>query len=419
VDFNPPRGTVDFVAPRSGALRSLIESAHRVANLFGFAYVDTPGFEQTELFTRSSGESSDIVEKEMYTFEDRGGRMLTLRPEGTAPIVRAYLANRQDLPTPFKAYFVGPMWRYGRPQRGRSREFRQFDVEIIGSADPGPDVEVIACGERYLRELGLEGYHLEINSIGDGTCRPAYRQILIEYLEAQAPRLRDEHRDRFRDNPLRVLDCKDAACREVAEDAPKMTDHLCSPCREHFDAVLEGLDDEGIKHQLVPTLVRGLDYYTRTAFEWVGEALPQGQASLGGGGRYDGLAEALGGPPTPGVGFALGLEPRIFLALESEGRLPQPDGVDCFVVTVGPGGSARGRDLLRTLRGAGVSADASFGDRPLKAQLRMADRVGARYALIVGEQEAAAGTVTVRRLEDGRQQTIPATDVATWISQQA
>src|SRR5207253_6258992 len=183
-------------------------------------------------------------------------------------------------------YFTGPMWRYGRPQTGRGREFRQFDVEVIGTADPSADVEVIACGERYFQDLGLEARRLEINSIGDENCRPQYRRVLLEYLEAQAPRLRDEHRERFRDNPLRVLDCKDEACREVAEDAPKITDYLDDACREHFDAVLAGLGKEGIDHLVVPTLVRGLDYYTRTAFEWVGEVLPPGQASLGGGGRY-------------------------------------------------------------------------------------------------------------------------------------
>ena len=419
MDLSPPRGTVDLVPPLSGALYEVSAAAHRVAGLFGFSYVETPAFELTELFARSSGESSDIVQKEMYTFEDRGGRSLTLRPEGTAPIVRAYLAHRNDLPTPFKAYFIGPMWRYGRPQAGRAREFRQFDVEIIGTADPSADVDVIACGERFFEELGLQGYHLEINSIGDENCRPGYREVLIEYLEGQASRLRDEHRERFRDNPLRVLDCKDEACRDVAEDAPKITDYLDDACREHFDAVLTGLDNEGIKHQVVSTLVRGLDYYTRTAFEWTGDALPPGQASLGGGGRYDGLAEVLGGSHTPGVGFALGVEPRILLALEAEGRLPQPPRVECFVVTVGPAATEHGRNLVRTLRAAGVSADASFEERPLKAQLRMADRGGARYALILGEREAAAGTVTVRRLEDGHEENVPATDVAGWISQQA
>src|SRR5947207_3025856 len=185
----------------------------------------------------------------MYTFTDRGGRLVTLRPEGTAPIVRAYLDHRQDLLTPFKAYLIGPMWRYGRPQAGRSREFRQFDVEVIGTAHPSADVEVIACGERFFHELGLQGYHLEVNSTAEENCRPRYGEVLIEYLEAQAPRLRDEHRERFRDNPLRVLDCKDPACREVAEDAPKIIDYLCEPCREHFDAVLAGLTEEGIKHQ--------------------------------------------------------------------------------------------------------------------------------------------------------------------------
>ena len=404
--------------PRSAALWELSAAAHRVARLFGFAYVETPAFEQTELFARSSGESSDVVRKEMYTFEDRGGRLVTLRPEGTAPIVRAYLEHRHDLPTPFKAYTVGPMWRYGRPQTGRAREFRQFDVEIIGAGGPAADVEVIACGERYFAELGLQGYHLEVNSIGDENCRPQYRQILIEYLEAQASRLRDEHRERFRENPLRVLDCKDEACRDVAEDAPKITDYLCGPCKEHFEAVLAALGDEGIEHRIVPTLVRGLDYYTRTAFEWVGDALSPAQNSLGGGGRYDGLAEVLGGPPTPGVGFALGVEPRILLALEAEDRLPAGGGPACFVVTFGPEAAARGRDILRALRAAGASADAALEERPLKAQLKMADRAGATFALIVGEREAEAGTVTVRRLADGHQETVPATDVATWISQQ-
>jgi histidyl-tRNA synthetase len=418
MDLSPPRGTEDFVPPRSEALREVSAVAHRVARLYGFSYVQTPAFEQTELFARSSGESSDVVRKEMYTFEDRGGRLVTLRPEGTAPIVRAYLRHGHDLPIPFKAYTVASMWRYGRPQAGRAREFRQFDVEIIGSAGPAADVEVIACGERYFAELGLEGYHLEVNSIGDENCRPQYRQILIEYLEGQAARLRDEHRERFRENPLRVLDCKDPACRDVAEDAPKITDYLCGPCKEHFEAVLGALGEEGIEHRIVPTLVRGLDYYTRTTFEWVGDALPPGQASLGGGGRYDGLAEVLGGPPTPGVGFALGIEPRILLALEAEGRSPAGGGPACFVVTFGQDAGARGRDVLRALRAAGVSADAAFEDRPLKAQLKMADRVGARFALIVGEREAGAGTVTVRRLADGHQETVPATDVATWISQQ-
>jgi len=416
VELQPPRGTTDFLPPGSESLLRLYEAAHRVARLFGFRYVETPGFEATELFARSSGESSDVVRKEMYTFKDRGGRLLTLRPEATAPIVRAYLAKRHELPSPFKAYMVGAMWRYGRPQTGRTREFRQFDVETIGAPEPAADVEVIACGDRYFRELGLRGRHLELNSIGDETCRPGYRRLLIDYLEAHQGSLRDEHRDRFRENPLRVLDCKDPACRAVAAGAPKISDHLCEPCREHFDEVQRLLKEEGIEADLVPTLVRGLDYYTRTTFEWVGDRLPEGQGSLGGGGRYDGLAEILGGPPTPGVGFALGIEPRVLLALEKEGVRAGGEALDCFVIGIGEHGREAARPLVRELRSVGLRADAALGDRPLGAQMKMADRANARFALILGEREAAAGTVTVRRLADGHQDVVPQTDVAAWLA---
>jgi histidyl-tRNA synthetase len=396
----------DFLPPRSGGLRALADAAARVAELFGYRYVETPTLEPTELFKRTAGETSDVVQKEMYTFEDRGGRQLTLRPEATAGIVRALLAHPHDLPVPFKAYTVGPMWRYGRPQSGRYREFRQFDVEVIGAPEPAADVEVIAVGDRFLRGSGLEGLRLEVNSIGDEVCRPAYREQLIAYLEDARDRLRDEHRDRFRDNPLRVLDCKDEACRAVAEGAPKISDHLCGPCAEHFGAVREGLRDEGVEFVHQPTLVRGLDYYTRTAFEFVAAALSEGQGTVCGGGRYDGLAEVLGGPPTPGVGFASGLD-RILVAVEAEGRsVPGIPRLECFVVAVGPAGEAVAGDVVRRLREAGVPAMAPFDHRSLKGQLRSADRHGARTAVIVGEREAEAGTVTLRRLDDGHQEEV-------------
>jgi histidyl-tRNA synthetase len=258
---------------------------------------------------------------------------------------------------------------------------------------------------------------LELNSIGDEACRPAYRAMLIDYLEAQSPRLRDEHRDRFRENPLRVLDCKEETCRDVAEDAPKIADHLCGPCKEHFEQVRSLLESGGVAFALVPTLVRGLDYYTRTAFEWTSPSLPPGQASLGGGGRYDGLAEVLGGPPTPGVGFALGLE-RILLTVPQPAGLGATRGPVCFVIGVGEG-QERALELVRLLRAAGVPAEAALEVRPLKAQLRMADRSGARFAVLLGERELEEGTVTVRRMHDGRQQSVPATDLAAWISGQA
>jgi histidyl-tRNA synthetase len=415
MDLSPPRGTADLLAPRSDAMRALAEAGAHLAALYGYRYVETPAFEATELFSRTSGESSDVVRKEMYTFEDKGGRFLTLRPEATAGIVRAYLANAYELPRPFKCYTLGSMWRYGRPQAGRLREFRQFDVEIIGTGQPLADVEVVALCDRYLREAGLQAVELELNSIGDEVCRPAYRQELLSYLESNRERLRDEHRERFKENPLRVLDCKDEACRSVSADAPKVSDRLCGPCASHFEGVQEGLVREGVKFAHQPTLVRGLDYYTRTAFEFLSPVLSEGQGTLCGGGRYDGLAELLGGPPTPGVGFAVGLD-RVLLALEKEGvGLPSGGGLDCFVVSIGEAAVAAAADLARTLRDAGLSTDMAFEPRPLKAQLRMADRSGARFAAIVGEREAEAGTVTVRRLEDGRQEEVARDQVFQWI----
>jgi histidyl-tRNA synthetase len=414
VDLSPPRGTQDFLPPESDRLLAVYDAAHRAASSFGYRYVETPTFESTDLFARSSGETSDVVSKEMYTFSDRGGRSLTLRPEGTAAVVRAYLANAHDLPTPFKGYYVETLFRYGRPQKGRLREFRTFGIEVIGASEPQADVDVIETGDLLLRILRsgqpvLEGVELQLNSIGDEVCRPAYRELLIAYLEANEERLRDEHRGRFRDNPLRVLDCKDDACREVSKDAPRLIDHLCEPCAEHFAAVRAGLDEARIGYTLVPTLVRGLDYYTRTAFEFVSPSLGPSQGTVLGGGRYDGLAKALGGPATPGVGFGSGVE-RLLLGLGSEwdprfsaaagGRHP---GLWFFVVSVGDRTARYARSVARTLRGAlgERSVDAAFGDRPLKAQLRMANRAASAYAVIVGDLEMESGTVTLRRMHDG------------------
>jgi histidyl-tRNA synthetase len=294
------------------------------------------------------------------------------------------------------------MYRYGRPQAGRYREHRQFGVEIIGAPEPPADVEVIAVGDRFLRDLGLSRYEIQLNTVGDENCRPAYREELLGYLRANRERLRDEHRDRFEVNPLRVLDCKDDACREVTAGAPKLIDRLCDPCREHFEAAQAGLEAEGLKPVLVPTMVRGLDYYTRTAFEFVSQVLSEAQATLFGGGRYDGLAEALGGPRVPGVGFGMGLE-RVLLALHDEEVPPPGDpGLDVFVIGFGDGGRAQARDAIRAIRERGLSSD-MFEPRPLGAQLRIADRVGARFAVIIGYREAAAGTVTLRRMSDGDQ----------------
>lgn len=399
-------------------MRGMTEQAARLAELYGYRYVETPAFEHTELFARTAGESSDVVHKEMYTFEDKSGRSLTLRPEGTAPVVRAYLASQSMLPSPFKGYYLEHMWRYGRPQAGRWREFRQFGLEVIGTADPRADSEVIEVGDRFLSHVGLSDRDLLVNSIGDDVCRPPYRKLLLSYLDSERESLRDEHRDRYPENPMRVLDCRDEACRGVAEDAPKISEHLCDECRRHFDGVLGGLEEAGIAYRKDPRLVRGLDYYTRTAFEWESAALPAAQASVGGGGRYDGLAEILGGAPTPGVGFAIGLD-RILFALETErGEVASAPALECFVATVGESADGWARRIAAALRDSGISTDASLERRPLKAQLRMADRVGARFAAIVGEKESAAGTVTLRRLSDGQQRESGLDEAVAWILSQ-
>jgi histidyl-tRNA synthetase len=415
-DFAPSRGTRDLLPPDGGVIRALYDRAVEIARLHGFRYVETPGFESTEVFARTSGATSDVVSKEMYTFTDRGDRSLTLRPEGTAPVVRAYLGERQRLGVPFKAYYLTRIYRYSRPQAGRYREHRQFGVEVLGTDAPRADVDVMVVGDAVLRSLGLTRYHVELNSLGDETCRPAYRQTLLTYLRAHRDELRDEHKDRFEENPLRVLDCKDEACGAVAAGAPAMVDHLCEDCRAAFDDVRQGLADAGIEAILTPTLVRGLDYYTRTAFEFVSDALQQGgnqqQSTLVGGGRYDGLAEALGGPRVPGVGFGMGLE-RVVLALADEGRAaPSEPALAVFVVALGDEARAAGSTLVTDLRRAGVSADAAYEDRPMKAQLKMADKGDARFAAIIGADELAAGTVSLRRLTDGVQETVALAEVA-------
>jgi histidyl-tRNA synthetase len=413
-DFSPPRGTHDLLPPESDRIEGLATDAARLARLFGFRPVETPTFEHTELFVRGVGESTDVVTKEMYTFEDKGGRSLTLRPEGTAPVVRAYLNVRQSLPLPFKAYYVVPMFRHERPQAGRMRQHTQFGVEVIGTDAPGADVEVVSIGDAYLRGRGISRMTLHLNSIGDEKCRPAYREALNGFLEEQGDRLCSDHKDRWRANPLRVLDCKKKECREATADAPRTIDFLCEDCREHFEAVQEGLTEEGIAFEIDHRLVRGLDYYTRTAFEFVSEVLGPTQSTLCGGGRYDGLAEAIGGEPTPGIGFGLGLE-RVLIAAEEEGLpLPEP-GTGVFVVAIGAEARREARALVRALRGDALIAETAYEERPLKAQLKMADRSGARFAAIIGEKELAQGVVTMRRLSDGEQETVRAGEVGSWL----
>ncbi len=423
MDLAPTRGTHDLLPPDGSVMRALYDRAAALARLHGFRYVETPTFEATELFARTSGSTSDIVSKEMYTFTDRGERSLTLRPEGTAPVMRAYLREQQRLGAPFKSYYLTRMFRYSRPQAGRFREHRQFGVEVFGTDAPTADVEVMLVGSAFLREVGLGRFHLEVNTLGDEVCRPAYRDALLTYLREHRGELRDEHKDRFEENPLRVLDCKDDACRAAAAGAPTMLDHLCDPCRDNFAAVLDGLGAAGLEPLVTPTLVRGLDYYTRTAFEFVSDALRETgneqQSTLFGGGRYDGLAEALGGSRVPGVGFGMGLE-RVMLAITDEGVAPPTEPpLAVYVVSLGAAAREAADALVARLRAAGVPADASYEERPMKAQLKQADRSAARYAAILGDDELAAGTVTLRRMTDGTQETVALDDVAERVAQEA
>ncbi|HXY71064.1 MAG TPA: histidine--tRNA ligase [Actinomycetota bacterium] len=418
MNLSPPRGTQDLVPPESQHFAALYDRASRLAELYGYGRVETPVFDQTELFARSSGATSDVVAKEMYVFEDRGGRSIALRPEGTAAVMRAYLNKAGELTSPFKAYYLERMYRYDRPQAGRYREHRQFGIEVIGAEEPDADTEVIVVGDAFLRELGLSQFELQINSLGDATCRPAYREELLAFLDANRERMTDEHRDRFRENPLRVLDCKDDACRAVAADAPKMIDRLCGPCREHFDGVLAGLEEEGVKAVLTPSLVRGLDYYTRTAFEFVSLSLTQAQTALFGGGRYDGLAEVLGGPATPGVGYGMGLE-RVLLALREEAvEPPITGGLDCYVVAFGEDPRRWAGHVAKRLRGAGLRTGRAFGDRSVKSQFKMADRSGAAFAVVVGQREFERGQVTIRRLADGEEQALDLAAAVEWIDEE-
>ena len=375
MNFEAPRGTNDILPSEQPRWRRLIGEAERLCELYGYRRIDTPGFEDTELFVRTSGQGSDVVQKEMYTFEDRGGRSLTLRPEATAPICRAYLEHGMHRqPQPVKLYTIGPMWRYDRPQKGRYREHWQLSVEAIGSDDPAVDAELIQFYDELLRRLGVRDYVLELNSIGDANCRPAYVEKLEAWLDEHDAELDDEARGKRQTTPLRVFDVKSERVQTVLADAPKIGDSLCHACREHFDEVRRFLDASGVRYELRPTLVRGLDYYTRTTFEFKDEAIGA-QDSICGGGRYDGLIEAIGGPPTPAIGFGAGIE-RLLLSL---GELElEPEGIDVFFVVDEEADRTAIVAALAELRRRGLSADMDYAGRSVKGQRTQASRLGAR-----------------------------------------
>ena len=377
--FEAPRGTHDVLPPEQPLWRWVSDTMEEVCRLYAYRRIDTPGFEDTELVVRTSGEGSDVVQKETYTFTDRGGRSLTLRPEGTAPICRAYIQHGMHRePQPQKLYTIGPMWRYDRPQRGRYREHWQLSVEAIGSDDPGVDAEIVQLYDHLLARVGVSDYTLELNSIGDQNCRPAYLELLNGWLDEHDSELDDDARAKRATTPVRVFDVKSERVRDVLRDAPKIGDHLCDACREHFAQVRAYLDTHGVRYELVPTLVRGLDYYTRTTFEFKDEAIGA-KDTICGGGRYDGLIEAIGGPPTPGIGFGAGLE-RLLLSIGDRER-PAP-GIDVFFVVADGADRAGVLATIAALRARGVASDTDYAGRSKKGQLTQAGRLGARTTVI-------------------------------------
>ena len=386
-EFQAPRGTHDIL-PSDAAWWQLVRAMEQLAAQYGYGHIQTPVFEDTGLFARTSGEASDVVHKEMYSFSDRSDRPLTLRPEGTAPICRAYIEHGMHRdPQPVKAYTIAPMYRYGTPGRGRYREHWQLSVEAIGSADPAVDAEIIDLYRELLRRLGVTTWELRLNSIGDQNCRPQYVAKLNEWLDAHADVLDEDAQHKRATSPLQVFDVKSATVRAALADAPKIGESLCDDCRAHFEAVRALLDALGAPYVVDPTLVRGLDYYTRTTFEFVGPD-ENVNSTICGGGRYDGLVEQIGGPPTPAIGFGAGLE-RLLLAVENEGVTFAPASLDVFIVVGEDADRSQVLQVLAELRRLGVSADTDYAGRSFKGQMTQAGRTGARTVVIVRGSDAA------------------------------
>jgi len=407
-----PRGTGDIITGAVEKWRYLEDLIRRICREYGYTEIRTPVFEHTELFRRGVGESTDIVEKEMYTFIDRGGRSITLRPEGTAPVARAYVENGlYNRPQPVKLFYMGPMFRYDRPQAGRFRQFHQFGVEVFGSDDPAIDAEVIAMAVDFCARLGLSGLELRLNSLGCPECRPVLRENLAEFFHRRDADLCPDCRQRLERNPLRILDCKEERCRNAGKDAPTSLDCLCQRCAANFQAVKWHLDLLHVSYLEDGRLVRGLDYYTGAAFEIVVRDIGA-QSSIGGGGRYDGLVEACGGPPTPGIGYAFGLE-RLILAGEKQGVvIPASSVPPVFIATAGEKAGEAAFELLFELRRAGVPAEKDYLGRSLKAQMKYAGKAGARFVLIIGDNELARGLAVVRDMASGGQEEVPLEEVA-------
>ncbi|MBP1158522.1 histidine--tRNA ligase [Rhodococcus sp. PvR099] len=409
--FSAPKGIPDYVPPASAEFVAVRDGLTRAARLAGYGHIELPIFEDTGLFARGVGESTDVVSKEMYTFADRGDRSVTLRPEGTAGVMRAVIEHALDRgQLPVKLSYSGPFFRYERPQAGRYRQLQQVGVEAIGVDDPALDAEVIAIADAGFRSLGLEGFRLEITSLGDDSCRPQYRELLQEFLFGLD--LDEDTRRRAEINPLRVLDDKRPHIKEMTAGAPLMLDHLSEEAKAHFDEVLAHLDALGVPYVVNPRMVRGLDYYTKTTFEFVHDGLGA-QSGIGGGGRYDGLMEQLGGQPLSGIGFGIGVD-RTVLALAAEGKtVGSPARCEVFGVPLGDEAKAQMVVIAARLRAAGIRVDMAYGGRGVKGAMKAADRSGARLALVLGERDIADGVIGVKDLATGDQRQVQLGEVVT------
>ncbi|TLF97816.1 histidine--tRNA ligase [Nocardia cyriacigeorgica] len=407
--FSAPKGVPDYVPPGSAEFVAVRDGLIRAARLAGYGHIELPVFEDTELFARGVGESTDVVSKEMFTFSDRSDRSVTLRPEGTAGVMRAVIEHGLDRgQLPVKLCYSGPFFRYERPQAGRYRQLQQVGIEAIGVDDPALDAEVIAVADAGFRGLGLDGFRLEVTSLGDETCRPQYRELLQEFLLALP--LDEETRRRAQINPLRVLDDKRPQVREMTANAPLMIDHLSESAKTHFEQVLGHLDALGVPYVVNPRMVRGLDYYTKTTFEFVHDGLGA-QSGIGGGGRYDGLMAQLGGQALSGIGFGLGVD-RTVLALAAEGKSAgDPARCEVFGVPLGEAATQRMVVLAAQLRAAGVRVDLAYGGRGVKGAMKAADRSGAKFTLVLGDRDLAEHTIGLKNMATGDQRQIPLGEV--------
>ncbi len=396
-----PRGTNDIYGDDTLKWQYVEEKVRDVCRCFGFKEIRTPTFEHTELFLRGVGDTTDVVEKQMYTFTDKGDRSITLRPEVTASSARAFLErNLYANPMPEKLYYIAPCFRYEKPQAGRLREFHQFGVEVFGSSQPSVDAEIISLATLFLKELGLKNLELNINSIGCPQCRKQYNEKLKEYFNSHLDELCDTCKSRLERNPLRILDCKSPICSKLAEDAPKLIEHICDDCFAHFEIVKNYLNGMEIEFKINPNIVRGLDYYTKTVFEIVSTDIGA-QGTVCGGGRYDGLIKELGGDNTCGIGFGLGLE-RLILTMENQGvEFPKPERIKLYIATIGECADAYAESIVYKLRGEGISCDKDRMGKSLKAQMKYADKTGAEYTVVLGDDEIASGNIRLKNMLNG------------------